>query len=159
VGTGGIYQRTHPHLSQPTYTAGEQYHLSNQAPEYRIQAREYSLLHAAMILHSSGRFGRRYADAWKAASWGRFQVLGLHYASLGWGSIEEFVASMYESEWEHLVAFREFVKMKNLVGHLRNCDWYDFALVYNGKKQPAKYAGWLANAYRRQGGRQPAGVP
>jgi hypothetical protein len=86
-------------------------------------------------------------------------VLGLHYAGLGWGSIEEYVASMYESEREHLRAFQQFVRMKNLVRALQNRNWAEFATVYNGPDNVAIYSGRLARAYQRHGGRQPAGVP
>jgi hypothetical protein len=75
AGTGGIYRASHRHLSQPNGDAGEKYHDGTQD-------REYSLLHAAMILSNDGR-GRRYADAWKSASWGRFQVMGFNYAGVG----------------------------------------------------------------------------
>jgi hypothetical protein len=165
AGVGDGYDRTHPHLSQRNLAAGEHYHIGRQG-------REYSLMHAAMILRDpSGR--RRYADAWKAASWGRFQVMGFNYAIAGWGNIEGFVAAMYTSEGNHLQAFLGYVNAHNLVRHLRNHNWAAFALGYNGdqsqvpEERRVDYPGLLERAYNRhrqreqqQGAapRQPAGA-
>jgi N-acetylmuramidase len=156
AGTGGIYHASHPHLSQPKGALGEQFHDGTQA-------REYSLLHAAMIL-SNGVGGRRYGDAWQSASWGKFQVLGVNYAGVGWVSLESFVSSMYESEQEHLRAFLGYVKWKDLTGYIRDHNWWQFANHYNSNGKASKdnkqvngYAASITAAYNRFRRPQPAG--
>jgi hypothetical protein len=167
AGTAGIYDRTHRHLSQRKRAAGEQYHNGTQPCEY-------SLMHAAMMLcDSNGR--RRYSDAWKATSWGRFQVMGFNHAAVGWSSIESFVAAMCTSEVAHLRAFVGYINAHNLARHLRNHNWEAFVEVYNGEEcdhvgecDRREYHVRIQRAYNRhrqrelqQGrpaGRQPTGI-
>ena len=155
AGTGGIYDRTHPHLSRNELIWWTD-------PHDRTQAREYSLLYAAMILRDGPR--RRYADAWQAASWGRFQVMGFNYAAAGWASIESFVAAMCSSVGAHLDAFVGYVRSRNLAHYLRGDqkNWLAFAINYNKNAADPKgrtYDQKLRDAYIRLGGREPAGVP
>lgn len=58
--TGGIYDRTHPHLSQPTLSAGNRYHHGGRTNEWR-------LMHGAMILRDASG-NRRISEAWSSAS-------------------------------------------------------------------------------------------
>ncbi len=78
-----------------------------------------------------------------SASWGAFQVMGFHYKSIGWKSVQDFVSDMYSGADMHLHAFIQFVKANNLVVHLKNKDWARFARGYNG-------AGYAANAYDKK---------
>lgn len=79
--------------------------------------------------------------ALESASWGSFQVLGMHWEWLGYDSLQQFVNRMYRSEGDHLDAFVRYVKAtpKALNG-LRARDWESFAAAFNG---PA----FRANAY------------
>ncbi len=121
--TGGLYRRTHPHLSQPTRDAGERYHDGTQA-------NEWSLMRGAMILRNPGG-DRRVEDAWKSASWGRFQVMGFNF-TVDWADVGTFVQDMFDSERQHLRAFIGYVVRNNLVDALRRHDWAAFAAGYNG---------------------------
>jgi hypothetical protein len=78
--------------------------------------------------------------ALKSASWGKFQIMGMNHAMVGFDSVQKFVNSMYESEGAQLQAFVRFVLTAGLAPALRRHDWAGFARGYNG-------AGFAANAY------------
>lgn len=80
------------------------------------------------------------AAAYASASWGLFQLMGYHYASLGYGSVVEFVGDMQLSEGKQLEAFGRFLESNGLVGYLRDKQWAEFAKRYNG-------AGYAENQY------------
>jgi hypothetical protein len=122
--TRGLYDQTHPHLSQRTRAAGERFH-------NRGQPNEWSLMRGAMILRGPGR-ARRVENAWESASWGRFQVMGEHFRMGGWTDIDTFVQDMFDSEGQHLRAGVGYIIANNLAGALRSHDWAAFALGYNG---------------------------
>jgi hypothetical protein len=117
--TGRIYDRTHPHLSQPTLAASQRYHHGGQA-------NEWSLLLGAMILRD-GTGRRRFSEAWQSASWGMFQVMGFNFRMVGASSIGDFVRDMFRSESNHLDAFLSFVRGKHLTGSIRTKNWAAFA--------------------------------
>jgi len=93
--------------------------------------------------------------AYCSASWGAFQIMGYHYKSLGYESIDDFVAKMYKHEREHLEAFGRFIsvntyKGKKLVDWLRIKNWEHFARAYNGPGYKTnKYDTKLQSAYER----------
>lgn len=70
--------------------------------------------------------------ALKAASWGKFQILGLNYKLAGFGTVQDFVNAMYKGEDEQLAAFVSFIKNTFLDDELRSKDWAGFARGYNG---------------------------
>src|SRR5690606_26373222 len=91
-----------------------------------------------------------YAAAYCSASWGAFQIMGYHYESLGYKSINDFVAKMDEHEREHLIAFGKFLEANNLITHLKNKDWAKFARGYNGPAYKLnKYDIKLEKAYKK----------
>jgi N-acetylmuramidase-like protein len=127
--TQHLYDKTHPHLSQPTLEAGRKYHLDKRHAEN--QAIEWSLLYGAMLLRDhAGR--RRTAEVWSTTSWGLFQVMGFSYHQAGWSSIDAFVKDMFISENKHLTAFAGFAKSTGLVDPLVKHDWTTFAKKYSG---------------------------
>lgn len=88
--------------------------------------------------------------ALQSASWGRFQVLGKNWKSLGYSSLQEFINSMYESEGKHLDSFVRFVKVNKLDDELRRKDWAGFARGYNGSGYAKnKYDIKMAKAYEK----------
>lgn len=129
--TQHLYDKTHPHLSQPTLEAGKKYHLDKHHAE--DQAIEWSLLYGAMLLRDhAGR--RRTTEAWSATSWGLFQVMGFNHRQAGWPSIDGFVKDMFISENNHLKAFAGFAKSTGLVDSLIKHDWTSFAKNYKGPR-------------------------
>jgi hypothetical protein len=88
--------------------------------------------------------------AYASASWGLFQIMGYHYASLGYTEIMQFVGEMKESEGHQLRIFSKFVQVNNLVKYLKNKQWAEFASRYNGKGYKTnKYDTKLAKAYEK----------
>ena len=70
--------------------------------------------------------------AQKSASWGLFQILGEHYETLKYGTVDKFVQAQYESETKHLEAFIRFITTFNMIQALKDKDWRGFARRYNG---------------------------
>ncbi|MAO07517.1 MAG: hydrolase [Alteromonas sp.] len=88
--------------------------------------------------------------AYEAASYGSFQIMGFHWKSLGYPTIDSFVAHMYTHEKAHLDAFGKFCEANHLLNHLRNKDWAAFAKGYNGSGYAKnKYDLKLAKAYHK----------
>src|SRR6187549_1093180 len=86
--------------------------------------------------------------ALSSASWGKFQIMGYNYAASGFATLDAFIAAMHIDEDQHLFAFINFVKSKNLVDELQRKDWVGFAKIYNGSGYKAnKYDEKLAAAY------------
>jgi hypothetical protein len=88
--------------------------------------------------------------ALSSASWGKFQIMGFNYELAGFATLDAFVAAMHIDEDQHLFAFINFVKSKNLVDELQRKHWAGFAKVYNGSGYKAnKYDEKLAAAYNK----------
>lgn len=132
--TRGRFNRTHPHLACGAHELAKsrRYYPWNQ----------FERLREALVLNVEA--------ALKAASWGKFQVLGENHD--GWPEVRSFVAAMYVSEVNHLKAFEAYCNKRHLFEKARRKDWLGFAVGYNGKGQTG-YANDIANAYRGAGGR------
>jgi hypothetical protein len=89
--------------------------------------------------------------AHESASWGAFQVLGQHWARLGYASVDDFVGCMEANEAEQLDAFVRFVAAdRRLLAALRERQWTQFARLYNGPGYARNlYDAKLAQAYRK----------
>ena len=70
--------------------------------------------------------------ALESCSWGLGQVMGFHWKSLGYESLQAFINDMYESEAKQLEAMIRFIKVNGLLLALKNKDWVKFARGYNG---------------------------
>lgn len=91
--------------------------------------------------------------ALESASWGLFQIMGYHWKSIGYLTLQAFVNAMYASEGSQLQAFIAFIQENNLEEPLRKHDWATFARRYNGPDYAKnKYDTKLASAYARHGG-------
>ncbi|SEC20894.1 Putative peptidoglycan binding domain-containing protein [Tenacibaculum sp. MAR_2009_124] len=114
--------------------------------------KEYSRLEkAAELLDSEDVREAAYCSA----SWGAFQIMGYHYKSLGYDSIDDFVSKMYDHEREHLKAFGKFISVnsfrsRKLISWLRDKNWANFARAYNGPGyKENKYDTKLQKAYEK----------
>ena len=88
--------------------------------------------------------------ALSSASWGKFQIMGYNWQLASFATLDAFVAAMHIDEDQHLHAFVNFVKNKNLVDELQRKDWAGFALGYNGSGyKQNKYDEKLAAAYNK----------
>lgn len=85
-----------------------------------------------------------------SASWGLFQIMGFHWATLGYESASVFAGAMAQDEAAQLDAFVRFMHA-NPATHkaLSARRWADFARLYNGPAYAAnKYDLRLAEAYK-----------
>jgi len=88
--------------------------------------------------------------ALSSASWGKFQIMGFNYELAGFATLDAFVAAMHIDEDQHLHAFVNFVKNKNLVQYLVTKNWPKFAEGFNGSGyKQNKYDEKLASAYKK----------
>ena len=88
--------------------------------------------------------------ALESCSWGPGQVMGYHWKSLGYASIQDFVNAMYKDEASQLDAVCRFIEVNGLIGALKRKDWAAFARGYNGKNYAInKYDTKLANSYAK----------
>lgn len=70
--------------------------------------------------------------ALESASWGAMQIMGFHWKTLGYPSVQSFVNDMY-TEQGQLDAFIKFIQAdKRLVKALKEKDWVSFARIFNG---------------------------
>lgn len=109
--------------------------------------REYDRLDEAIGLKNSADVAEA---AYASASWGAFQIMGYHYAAMGYTDMVQFVGDMKESEGSHLRVFGKFLIANNLVSFLKSKDWAAFAERYNGKGfRENKYDEKMAKAYEK----------
>jgi hypothetical protein len=126
--SGHRFDATHPVLSAPDWQPGT----------YGPFSAQYGKLADACALDPDAAF--------KACSWGAFQVLGENAEALGYASAFDMALALTASEAAHLDCFVRFVKMKKLVDALRaakpgNADsCVAFVKGYNG-------AGYAKNNY------------
>lgn len=90
-------------------------------------------------------------SAIESASWGLFQILGIHWDRLGYATAVDFEEKMKTSEAMHLDALVRFIKADSrLVAAIQFKEWAKVARIYNG---PAfaknKYDTKLEAAYSR----------
>lgn len=87
----------------------------------------------------------------ESTSFGLFQIMGFHWALLGYKSAELFMAAMQESEAKQLYAFCTFI-LKNTTMHkaLKELRFAEFAKLYNGADyQRNQYDLKLAKAFAK----------
>ncbi|MCZ0926448.1 N-acetylmuramidase family protein [Halomonas janggokensis] len=108
---------------------------------YQGGSAEYDRLHLARQVDE--------ACAISAASWGLFQIMGHHYATLGFESPQAMEAAANESEGAQLEMFAAFVEAdKRLHQALKDRDWETFARIYNGPAYAKHdYHGRMAEAF------------
>ena len=70
--------------------------------------------------------------ALKAASWGRYQTLGMHHRALGYRSPDAMVYAFMRDEESHLEAFVSFVIVNRIDDDLREGRYNVFFEAYNG---------------------------
>jgi len=90
------------------------------------------------------------AAALQSASWGLGQIMGSHFAKLGYATPIEMVETFARSEGEQLTAIAKFLIAEGLVDVIREKNWAEFARVYNGPGYAInRYDEKLASYYER----------
>lgn len=94
--------------------------------QYAGGTKEYDRLARAEKIHKEA--------AYKATSWGEFQIMGFNHSTVGYGDVFSFVEAMKVPNGASLKAVMEFVKNNNLLRHVQGSskDWASFARGYNG---------------------------
>ena len=88
--------------------------------------------------------------ALESCSWGLGQVMGYHWKSLGYESLQSFINAMYKDEASQLDAMCRYISVNNLVNAVKSKDWKAFARGYNGKNYAInRYDIKLATAYAK----------
>ncbi|HEX8643049.1 MAG TPA: N-acetylmuramidase family protein [Allosphingosinicella sp.] len=116
----GRFNASNPAISGGPYGKGN----------YGSKASQYEKLAAACALDPEAAF--------RACSWGAFQVLGQNAVDLGYGSAVAMGFALTKSEAAHLDCFLRFLKVNKLVDELQACRAGDpascvpFVKKYNG---------------------------
>lgn len=93
--------------------------------------------------------------ALQSVSYGRYQMLGQHFASMSMPDARSYVALLARSERDQLNAFAAFLRANNMVDEIQRRDWAGFARLYNGPAYAQSQADTrIANAYARIMGTQ-----
>ena len=132
--TGGVYDATHPAISQPSWELAKRY--------YRGGAGEYDRLAEAKALNEKA--------ALESFSWGAGQVMGFNATSLGYASVQDFVAAM-QTKAGQMDAMMRYCKVNNLLDEMRRFPdpqaCRAFARGYNGPAAVDVYGPKLEEAY------------
>lgn len=120
----------------------------NYTKKYYIGGQgEYERLEKAINLNQDVRFSDA---AYASASWGLYQIMGFNALALGYNNLSEFIEKMYRNEGEQLKAFGLFLDHNDLIKVLKNKNWAEFALRYNGKGYKTnRYDEKLMRAYTK----------
>lgn len=106
----------------------------------------YAMQHKKLAIASS--YNRD--EALQSCSWGLGQVMGYHWQSLGYPSLQAFINAMYANEAGQIDAMIRFIKKNGLLGYLQKQQWSSFARGYNGAGYKRNnYDVKLAAAYRK----------
>ena len=92
-------------------------------------------------------------SALESASWGAFQIMGYHWKTLQYTTLQGFINDQYTAAGQ-LETFVRFIQADaRLLRALRGKDWATFARIYNGPNYAAnKYDTKLAAAFKQYGG-------
>lgn len=110
---------------------------------YMGDAFEWGRLRSARMIHDG--------CAVESCSWGTFQIMGYHWASLGYEIIDQFEGTMHRNEDAHLDALVRFILADpKLHAALKAGKWPTVARLYNGPAYAEHaYDTRLATAARR----------
>lgn len=116
----GAYATTHPAIFGGAYGPGG----------YGAFSAQYDRLADACAVDPEAAF--------RACSWGAFQVLGENAVNIGYASAFDMAIALTKSELTHLDSFVRFIRANNLIDELRQCRPGDaescipFVRGYNG---------------------------
>lgn len=118
-------------------------------PNPRGQAARWALVGRAAAIDRDA--------AWESVSWGLGQVMGAHWAWLGYASVADMVAEARGGIEGQTRLMLRFIEKAGLSDALRRRDWAAFARGYNGPAYRRNaYDTRLAAAYARHAGKTPA---
>jgi hypothetical protein len=93
---------------------------------------------------------RKHALAtYNSTSYGKFQILGSNYASLGFNSAEDMFNYLSANEDNHYTVFFRYLENFNLLQPIQNKDFVAITSIYNGPGNVAHYSKLLEQEYNR----------
>jgi hypothetical protein len=139
-------------INPASVVSGNSDFLSQDTGGYKGGLKEVKRLERAMKIHPQA--------AMESASWGLFQIMGYHWKSMGYLSINDFVERMKQNENEQLKAFVAFLlkvgkchrslKLSNNHQKLTSRNFAQFARCYNGSAYKRNaYHSKMLKAYLR----------
>jgi len=126
------FNDSHPHISRQQWTP-------SVAAKTRLEA--WAQFDEASALDERA--------AIQATSWGLFQIMGFHFAALGFPTPYEFKAAAFTEAGQLDLFVRFIFANRPLQDALQRKDWHAFAAGYNGPGAVDVYAPKIANAYER----------
>jgi hypothetical protein len=106
------------------------------------QSARWRLLEEAMAIDRKA--------ALQSVSWGIGQVMGSHWKSLGYGSVESLVDEARSGVAGQVRLMLRFLEKNGLIGVIEARDWAAFARAYNGPRYKVhRYDSRIAAAYAR----------
>ncbi len=88
--------------------------------------------------------------AYRATSWGAFNIMGNTYSKCGCGNIYDFIDRMYESRAEQLFLLASYINNTGGAKYLQKLDWTKFAEYFFGSTYLENmYDVKLAKAYHK----------
>jgi hypothetical protein len=141
------------HVMRPRLIANKKRHIADVMMQLRpdlcnTASGGYGLYSAQhKKLDDAAKFDR--TSALESCSWGIGQVMGYHWYTLGYDTLQQFINAMYKDEASQLEAMCRYIKINGLAFALKNKDWKAFARGYNGPAYAKNnYHIKLANAYK-----------
>lgn len=100
-----------------------------------------------------------FKAAHESCSWGIGQVMGAHWAWLGYGSVDALVAEARSGAEGQMRLMLRFIEKAELGQAIRRRDWHAFARGYNGPAHARnRYHARFARAYARYSKRDFSGI-
>lgn len=91
--------------------------------------------------------------ALESASWGAFQIMGYHWKTTGYPSLQDFINEQYTAAGQLETFVRFILADTRLARAILAKDWKAFASAYNGPSYAKNaYDTKLADAYKKFGG-------
>lgn len=86
---------------------------------------------------------------YNSTSYGKFQILGSNYVSLGFKSAEELFMYLNQNEDNHYTVFFRYLENFNMIEPLKAKDFKRITAIYNGPGNVANYSKLLEDEYNR----------
>ena len=107
------------------------------------QAKEYRALNTALELNAEG--------ALRSISMGAGQIMGFHYAKLGYPTARAMFESFHQAQMQTIAFFNFCLSTPGLMDAIRARNWERVALLYNGSGNVPVYSKLLRDAYDKLG--------
>lgn len=135
------FDRSHPRLSTRNWVNVRRLPRDAFHPMRLSNEERWALLAEAMELEGDA--------ALKAASYGRYQILGEGAPELGFAGAEEMVRHLYQGEMAHLDLAIRFMRSRDILDDVRSANWERVIRRWNGDGQVA-WATAQVRKYQRQ---------